>query len=73
MNTITLNIDNEFADDLVSRILKEHTEMIEHNIKEFKDLKRTKKLMPHQQEDYDYYVKLHAALKVVNGYFGPQK
>ena len=72
MNSITLNIDNEFADDLVSRILKEHTEMIEHNIKDLKDFKRTKKLKPHQQEDYDYYVELHAALKVVNEYFGPQ-
>lgn len=70
MNTITLNINNEFADDLVVRILKEHTTIIKNNIT---DLKRTKKLMPHQQEDYDYYVKLHAALKVVNGYFGPQK
>lgn len=70
MNTITLDIDNEFADDLVGRMLKQHTEMIEHNIKDFK---RTKKLKPHQQEDYDYYVKLHAALKVVNEYFGPQK
>ena len=70
MNTITLDIDNEFADDLVGRVLKQHTEMIEHNIKDFK---RTKKLKPHQQEDYDYYVELHAALKVVNEYFGPQK
>lgn len=70
MNTITLNIDNEFADDLVGRILKEHTKIIEHNIKVFK---RTKKLMPYEQEDYDYCVKLHAAFKVVNGYFGPQK
>jgi hypothetical protein len=70
MNSITLDIDNEFADDLVGRMLKQHTEMIEHNIKDFK---RTKKLKPHQQEDYDYYVKLHAALKVVNEYFGSQK
>lgn len=70
MNSITLNIDNEFADDLVGRILKEHTAIIKNNIAV---LKCDKKLKPHEQEDYDYYVKLHAALKVVNEYFGPQK
>ena len=70
MKSITLDIDNEFADDLVGRMLKQHTEMIEHNIKDFKYIK---KLKPHQIEDYDYNVKLHAALKVVNEYFGPQK
>ena len=70
MNSITLNIDNEFADDLVGRILKEHTAIIKSNIA---DLKREKKLKPHQQEDYDYNVKLLEALKVVNEYFGPQK
>jgi len=67
MKNITLPIDNDFADDLVGRVLKEHTAMIKTNIA---DLKREKKLKSYQQEDYDYYVKLHAALKVVNEYFG---
>ena len=70
MKSITLDIDNEFADDLVGRILKEHTAIIKRNIQDFKYIK---KLKPHQIEDYDYNVKLHAALKVVNKYFGPQK
>ena len=67
MKTITLPIDNEFADELVGLVLKEHTEIIKRNIQ---DLKHIKKLKPHQIEDYDYYVKLHTALKVVNEYFG---
>ena len=67
MNTINLPIDNEFADDLVARMLKEHTAMIKSNIA---DLKRKKKLESYEQEDLDYNVKLFEALKVVNDYFG---
>lgn len=67
MKTINLPIDNEFADDLVARMLKEHTAMIKSNIA---DLKRKKKLESYEQEDLDYNVKLFEALKVVNDYFG---
>lgn len=67
MKTINLPIDNDFADDLVARMLKEHTAMIKSNIA---DLKRKKKLESYEQEDLDYNVKLFEALKVVNDYFG---
>ena len=67
MKTITLPIDNEFADELVGLVLLEHTEIVKRNIQDFKHIK---KLKPHQIEDYDYNVKLHTALKVVNEYFG---
>jgi predicted metal-dependent hydrolase len=67
MKTINLPIDNEFADDLVARMLKEHTAMIKSNIAE---LKRKKKLEYYEQEELDYIVKLFEALKVVNDYFG---
>ena len=67
MKTINLPIDNEFADDLVARMLKEHTAMIKSNIAE---LKRKKRLEYYEHEDLDYNVKLFEALKVVNDYFG---
>jgi len=67
MKTITLPIDNEFADELVGLILKEHTDIVKRNIQDFKHIKKPKS---YQIEDYDYNVKLLEALKVVNEYFG---
>lgn len=64
---IQIELEDELCDRLVRESLSWHTKHARQTIQEFRG---RSDVAPHNIEDYDYSVRLLAALKIVNEYFG---
>ena len=64
---IQIELEDEVSDLLVKESLSWHTKNAQYEIKKFRSREN---VQPHHIENYDYNVRLLAALKIVNEYFG---
>jgi hypothetical protein len=62
-----IDLNDDQVDEIVLCELQSHSSLLKSNIS---DLKRKRRKAKYEQEDLERFVEVHAAMKVLIGYYG---
>lgn len=62
-----IDLNDDQVDEVVLFELQRHSSLLKSNIS---DLKRKRRRAKYEQEDLERFVEVHAAMKVLIGYYG---
>jgi hypothetical protein len=67
MIKIKIDLSDDQVDQIVLEEIRRHSELLKSNIA---SLKRKRRREKYEQEDLDRFIEVHAAMKVIIGYYG---